>query len=116
MVLILTKQQKNEHKEDSVFTETGDDDVEFIVEDKGVPHNTHVNKILHFISLNADSYINNHQIYNSKGLCAHKSHNSNIFKSTLSDYKRVLHCEKFDYEEDPENLLEDPFFTKRMKL
>ena len=27
-----------------------------------------------------------------------------------------MHCEGYDYEEDPENLLEDPFHTKRMKL
>ena len=34
----------------------------------------------------------------------------------MSDYKGVLHCEGFDYEEDLENLLEGPFFTRRMKL
>ena len=41
---------------------------------------------------------------------------SNNFKSTLSDYKGILHCEGYDYEEDPENLLEGPVITKRMKL
>ena len=40
-------ENKKEYKEDPVFTETGDDDVEFIEEDKGVPHITHVNIILH---------------------------------------------------------------------
>ena len=34
----------------------------------------------------------------------------------MSDYKGVLHCEVYDNEEDPENLLEAPFFTRRMKL
>ena len=34
----------------------------------------------------------------------------------MSDYKGVLHCEGYDYEKDPENLLEGPFFTRRMKL
>ena len=117
MVLILTKQQKKkEHKEDAVVTETGEDDVEFIEEDEGVPHNTYVNNILHSIFSNAEFYINNHQIYNSNGLYAHKAHISNNFKSTLSDYKGVLHCEGYDYEEDPENLVQGPFFTKRMKL
>ena len=77
---------------------------------------THVNNILHSISSNTELYINNHQIYNSNGLYAHKSHISNNFKKTLSDYKGVLHCEGYDYEKDPENLLEGPFFTKRMKL
>ena len=111
-----TTEKKKDHKEDTVFIETGDDDVEFIEEDEGVPHITHVNNILHSIFTNAELYINNHQIYNSNGLYAHKSHFSNNFKSTLSDYKGVLHCEGYDYEEDPENLLEGPFFTRRMKM
>ena len=108
--------EKKEHKDDAVFTETGDDDVECIEEDEGVPHITHVNNILLPIFSNAELYINNHQIYNTNGLSAHKYHISNNFKSTLSDYKGVLHCEGYDYEEDPENLVEGPFFTRRMKL
>ena len=111
-----TTEKKNEHKEDTVSTETGDDDVEFIEEDKGVPHITLVNIFPQSIFSNAELYNNNLQIYNSNGLYAHKSHISNNFKSTLSDYKGVLHCEGYDYEEDPENLLEGPFFTGRMKL
>ena len=105
-----------EHKEDTVFTETADDDIEFIEEDKGVPLITHVNNILHSVYSNAELYINNHQIYNSNGLYAHNSHISNNFKRTLTDYKGVLHCEGYDYEKDPENLLEGPCFTRRMKL
>ena len=50
------------------------------------------------------------------GLYAHKSHISNNFNSKLTDYKRFLHCERYDYEKDRENLLEGPFFTRRMKL
>ena len=53
-----TIEKKKEHKEDTVFTETGDDDVEFIEEDEGVPHITHVNNILHSIFSNAELYIN----------------------------------------------------------
>ena len=101
-----------EHKEDTVFTGTGDDDVEFVEEGEGVPHITHVNNILHSIFSNAELYINNHQIYNSNGLYAHKSHISNNFKGTLTDYKTILHCEGCDYDEDPENLLEGPFFNR----
>ena len=44
-----TTKKKKEHQEDTVFTETGDDDVEFIEEDEGVPHITLVNNILHSI-------------------------------------------------------------------
>ena len=111
-----TTEKKKERKEDTVFTETSDDDVECIEGDEGVTHITHVNNILHSIFSEAELYINNHQIYNSNGLCAHKPHISNNFKSTLSDYKEVLHCEGYDYAEDPENLVEGPFFTRRMKL
>ena len=88
-----TTKKQREHKEDAVFTEKGDDDVEFIEEDEGVPQITHVNNILHSIFSNAELHINNHQIYNSNGLYAHKSHISINFKTTLSDYKGVLHCE-----------------------
>ena len=75
-----------------------------------------MNNILHSIFSNAELYIKNHQIHSSSVLYAHKSHISNNFKSILTDYKRVLHYEGYDYEEDPENLLKGPFFTRRMKL
>ena len=104
------------HEEDTVFTGTGDDDVEFIEECEGVHHITHVNNILHSIFSDAELNTNNNQIYNSNGHYAHKSHISNNFKSTLTGYKGVLHCERYDYEEDPEILLEGPLFTRRMKL
>ena len=81
-----------------------------------MPHIAHVNIVLHSIFSNAELYNNNHQIYNSNELYAHKSHFSNNFKRTLSDNKGVLHCEGYDSEEDTENLVEGPFFTRRMKL
>ena len=81
-----TTEKKKEHKEVAVFSESGDDDVDIIEEDEGVPHITHVNNILHSIFSNAELNINNHQIYNSNGLYAHKPHISNNFKGTLSDY------------------------------
>ena len=65
MVLILTTEKKKEYNEDTVFTETGDDDVEFMEEDEGVTHITHVNIFLHSIFSNAELYINIHKIYNS---------------------------------------------------
>ena len=56
MVLILTKQQKRkkEHKEETVFTEKGDDDFEFVEEGEGVLHITHVKNILLYIFSNAE--------------------------------------------------------------
>ena len=63
-------------------------------------------------------YINNQQIYKYSGLYAHKSYISNNFKAIISKYKGVLHCEGYDYEQDPEDIsnpLPDPFFTRRMK-
>ena len=65
-------------------------------------------------------YINNQQIYNSKGLYAHKSYISNNFKGVISEYKRILHCEGYDYEQFPDALMEAPLsehvFTRRMKM
>ena len=68
---------------------------------------------------NVEVYIKNQQINNSNGLYAHKSHISNNFEAAISDYQGVLHCEGYDYEQDPEdigNIPPDPIFTRRMKL
>ena len=74
---------------------------------------------MHSIFSNVEVYTNNQQIYNSNGLYAHKSYYSNNFKAAISEYKGVLHCEGYDYEQDREDIsnpLADPFFTGRMKL
>ena len=74
---------------------------------------------MHSIFSKVEVYLNNQQIYNSNGLYAHKSYISNNFKSAISEHKGVLHCEGYDFEQDPEdfsNPLPDPFFTRRMKL
>ena len=106
-----SKEKKNEHKDESaVFTETGTDDNE-----EEVARVTYVNNIMHLIFSNVEVYINNQQIYNSNGLYAHKSYISNNFKAAISEYKGVLHCEGYDYEQDPEDIsnpLPDPFFYK----
>ena len=109
-------EKKKEHKEDTVSTETGDDDVEFIEDGEGVPLITHGNKILHSIFCNAELYIGKHQINKLNGIYAHKSHILNKFQIKLTDYKGVLLCEGYNHEEYPENLLEGPFFIRRLKL
>ena len=110
-----SKEKKKEHNDESVvFTETGTDDSE-----EEVARVTYVNNIMHSIFSNVEVYINNQQIYNSNGLYAHKSYISNNFRAAISEYKGVLHCEGYDYEQDPEDIsnpLPDPFFTTRMKL
>ena len=63
---------------------------------------------------NVEMYINNQQTYNSNRL-----YNSNSFKGAVTEYKGLLHCELYDYEQDPEDItnpLPDPFLTRRMKL
>ena len=45
-----------------------------------------------------------------------KTQISNNFRGTLTDYKGVMHCGGYDYEENPQNLHEGPFFTRGMKL
>ena len=52
-------------------------------------------------------------------LYAHKSYISNNFKAAISEYKAVLHCEGYDYEQDPEDItnpLPDNSFTRILKL
>ena len=44
-----TTEKRKKHRQDTVYTERGNDDVEFLEEGEGVPHNTHVNNILHSI-------------------------------------------------------------------
>ena len=111
-----TKEVKKEHKQEAKAEEeeTAED------EEAPVPLVTHVHNILHSISSNVEVYINNQQIYNSKGLYAHKSYISNNFKGAISEYKGVLHCEGYDYEEFPDEIMEaplsEPFFTRRMKM
>ena len=112
----VSKETKKEHKDLSVvFTETGDDEEE----QEEVARVTYVNNIMHSIFSNVEVYIINQQIYNSNGLYAHKSYISNNFKAAISEYKGNLHCEGYDYQQDPEdisNSLLDPFLTRRMKL
>ena len=107
--------KKKEHKDASVVsTETGDDE-----EEEEVARVTNVNNIMHSIFSNVEVYINNQQIYNSNGLYDHKSYISNNIEAAISEYKGVLHCEVYDYEQDPEDIsnpLPDPFFTRRMNL
>ena len=102
-------EKKKEHKDESVvFIETGTDENE----EEEVARVTYVNNILRSIFSNVEVYINNQQIYNSNGLYAHKSYISNNFKGAITEYKGVLHCEGYDYEQDPEDIanpLADPF-------
>ena len=110
-----TKEVRKEHKEEAKAEEE-----ETVEEDDPVPLVTHVKNILHSIFSNVEVYINNQQIYNSNGLYAHKSYISNNFKGAVSEYKGVLHCEGYDYEEFPDEITEaplsEPFFTRRMKM
>ena len=56
------------------------------------------------------------KIFNSNGIDDHKPVFSNNFNNTLTDYKGVLHCERYNYEEDPESLLKGLFFTRWLKF
>ena len=90
------------------------------MEEAPVPIVSHVNNILHSILSNVEVYINNQQIYNSNGLYAPKCYISNNFKGAISEYKRVLHCEGYDSEDFPDEIMEaplsEPFFTRRMNM
>ena len=74
---------------------------------------------MHSIFSNVEVYINNQQICTSKGLFARKSYISNNFMGAITEYKGVLRCEGYDYEQDPEDIinpLPETFFTRRVKL
>ena len=109
------QRSEKEHKQTAKAEEE-----ETAEEDAPVPLVTHVNNILHSIFSNVEVYINNQQIYNSIGLYAHKSYISNNFKGAIPEYKGVLHCEGYDFEEFPDKSMEaplsEPFFTRRMKM
>ena len=112
-----TNEIKKEHKEEAKAEEEQEETAE---EEAPVPLVTHVNNILHSIFSNVEVYINNQQIFNFNGLYAHRSYISNNFKGAISEYKGVLHCEVYDYEEFPDEIMEaplsEPFFTRRMKM
>ena len=112
-----TKEVKKEHEEE-VKADVETEEVE--KQEAPVLLVIHVNNILHSTFSNVEVYIKNQRIYISNGLYAHKSYVSNHFKGAISEYKGVLHCEGYDYEEFPdetvESLLSEPFFTKRLKM
>ena len=110
-----SKEKKKEHTDESVvFTETGDDE-----EEEEVTRVTYVNNIMHSMFSNVEVYINIQEIYKSNGLYAHKSYISNNFKTAIFEYKGVLHCGGYDYEQDPEDIsnpLSDRFFYKENEI
>ena len=97
-----SKEKKKEHKDESiVFTETGTDHSD---EEEEVARVTYVNNIMNSSFSKVEVYITNQQIYNSNGLYGHKSYISHNFKGAITEYKGVLHCEGYDYEQDPEDI------------
>ena len=85
-----------------------------------VPLAIHLNNILHSIFSNVEKYINNQQIYKSNGLYAHKFYISINFKWGISEYKGVLHCQGYDFEKIPDDIIEaplsEPFLRTRMEM
>ena len=99
-----SREKKKEHKDESVVF-TGDTGTE---DEEEVARVTYVNNIMHSIISNVEVYINNQQIYNPKGLYVHKFYISNNLKATISEYIGVLHCEVYDYEQDPDDITKHP--------
>ena len=83
-----------------------------------VPFANIVNNILHSTFCNVELYINNHQIYNSNGLSAHKTCPSKKFKGATSGKKGSLHCDGYDKENFPAfgSAFAQIFFASQMKL
>ena len=111
-----TKEAKKEHKkEPKADAETGGGEHEV-----PVPLVTHVKNILHSVFSNVAVYINNQQTYKANKLYAHEPYSSSNFKGAISEYKGVLHCEGYYYEEFSDEIMEAPlielFFTRRTKM
>ena len=70
---------------------------------------TPVNNVLHSFFSIIELYINNQQIYISKN-----------FKRAIFEYKAVLHCTRYDYEQYPDEIMESSlselFSRRRMKM
>ena len=113
-----TKEVKKEHKHEAKSDEKTESAEE--EQEAPVPPVTHKNNIFNSFFPNVEMYIINQQIYNSNGLYAHESYFFNNFKVAISEYKGVLHCERYDNEELPDEIMEaplsEPFFTKKMKM
>ena len=76
----------------------------------------HVNNNLHSICSNVEMQIKSQQIHQSSGLYAHNSYNFNNFTGTISEHNGLLHSEGYVYQEFPNEILESPFFRRRMKM
>ena len=110
----ISKEVKKEQKEEAKTEE------QETAEEAPVPLVIHVNNILQSSFSNVEVYINKQLIYNSNGLSAHKSYNSNYFKGAISEYKGILHCGGYDHgeflDEIKEALLSEAFCTRGMKM
>ena len=99
----LSEDNEKEHKQEAIVDEENDElqkaPLRFVI---------HVNNIVQSILSNVQVYINNQQIYNSNEPYANRFYFSNKFKAAISEYKEVLHCEEYDYEDCPAKFLEAP--------
>ena len=78
---------------------------------------THMNNILHSVFSDVEVYINNEQIYNSN-VCTQTLRFQQL-RGAILEYKGVLHCQGYVYEEFPHETLGarlfERFFTRRLK-
>ena len=104
-----TEEVKKDHKEETKADETkADEETEEEEQQKvPVPPVTHKNNVLHSI-FNVEVYLNNRQVYNSNALYAHNSYFSINFKGDVSEYKGVLQCKGYVYEEFSDEIMEAP--------
>ena len=91
-------QKQRSKKEDKIGKKADEVTVEE-EQEAPIPLVTYVNNILLSVFSNVEVYINNQQFYNSN---AHKAFIFSNFPGAISDYKAVLHCEVYEYEEFPD--------------
>ena len=114
---VVTKPTIAKKLKASTKKEAKDDEAMKEVEEVPVALVTHVENILDAIFSNVVVYINNQQIYNSNGHYGHKFDVSNNFKGAIFEHNGVLHRQRYDCKDFPEDFPEimeatfsEPFF------
>ena len=99
--------KKDEHGKPDMGMSFTDDDLHYL---------THVNNILHSLFSNCEVYLNNQQVYNSKGLYGHKALISNEFNASTRNNEVILACHGYEFEKEPSDYEKSPFIDREEEI
>ena len=81
--------KKDEHGKPDMEMSFTDDDLQYI---------THVKNIIHSLFSNCEVYLSNQQVYNTNGLCGHKTFISKEFIASTRNNEGILACHGYEFE------------------